>query len=367
MEQPLEFTIDTRDFDINLLDEDSREVGSERFANAVGLYFARQFEAIGGSVAVSVSSEDIAVSWTPEGTSRDLTVRALALLQVGKLDEAVPLLRILILARPDDDVALYNLGMAESDLGELDAAILHLTRSTVINPKDANALVGLSVAQQRSGDTEAAKRSLEQAVRIDASNGHAHLNLGAILGSTGQAEASMRHLREAARLMPADQRALYGLAYSLQQGDEPEQRTEADALYKQAIALDPQSEIAELARRARSGLAEKSFRAVANTPVRMDAVMYCLGALEKFSAMDNAKVQAVAFEIALLGQRGLDVNNPASRYTLRSLPGDFSGLNLMALMYVGFQQIAPDKDIGFDLTSEFATAEQMFAAQKSSA
>lgn len=96
----------------------------------------------------------------------------------------------------------------------------------------------------------------------------------------------------------------------------------------------------------------------------MDAVMHCLGALEKFSAMDRAKVQAIAFEIALLGQRGLDVNNPASRYTLRSLSGDYSGLHLMSLMYVGFQQIAPVKYIGLDLAIENATAKQMFFAEK---
>lgn len=40
MEQPLNFMIDARDFDLNLLDEDSRSIGTERFAEAVGAYFA---------------------------------------------------------------------------------------------------------------------------------------------------------------------------------------------------------------------------------------------------------------------------------------------------------------------------------------
>lgn len=92
-------------------------------------------------------------------------------------------------------------------------------------------------------------------------------------------------------------------------------------------------------------------------PVRMDAVMYCLGALQKFAKMSQGEVQAVAFEIALLGQRGLEVNNPDSRYTLRSLPGDYSGLHLMSLMYAGFKQLAPDKDISFDLAEEYRTAQ----------
>jgi hypothetical protein len=65
-------------------------------------------------------------------------------------------------------------------------------------------------------------------------------------------------------------------------------------------------------------------------------------------------VQAIGFEIALLGQRGIDVNDPAEKYMLRSLPGSFSGLHLTALMYVSFQQIAPDQLISFDLAAEYA-------------
>ena len=91
--------------------------------------------------------------------------------------------------------------------------------------------------------------------------------------------------------------------------------------------------------------------------------MYCVGALEKFAEMNKDQVKTVAFEIAMLGQQGLDVNSPDPKYTLRSLPGNFSGTHLMSIMCVGFQQIAPGKDIGFDLSQECATAKQMFAAQ----
>jgi hypothetical protein len=59
-------------------------------------------------------------------------------------------------------------------------------------------------------------------------------------------------------------------------------------------------------------------------------------------------IQRTAFEIALLGQHGLDVNDLTQKYRLRSLPGSFSGLHLVCLMYVGFQRIAPERDIGFD-------------------
>ena len=48
----------------------------------------------------------------------------------------------------------------------------------------------------------------------------------------------------------------------------------------------------------------------------------------------------------MLGHRGLDVNDPAQKYQLRSLPGKFSGLHMVCMMYVGFTIVAPEHDIG---------------------
>ena len=84
--------------------------------------------------------------------------------------------------------------------------------------------------------------------------------------------------------------------------------------------------------------------------------MYCLGALERFEKMTPEEVQRIGFEIAMLGKSGLDVNNPAPSYRLRTLPGEFSGLHLVSLMYVAFQQIAPGQDVGFDLATEYEMA-----------
>ena len=86
---------------------------------------------------------------------------------------------------------------------------------------------------------------------------------------------------------------------------------------------------------------------------------YCLGALQRFDGMPRADVQKIAFEIAMLGSGGLDVNNPAEQYTLRSIPGKFSGLYLLCLQYVGFQIIEPSLDLGFDLSAEYEAARGM--------
>ncbi len=62
----------------------------------------------------------------------------------------------------------------------------------------------------------------------------------------------------------------------------------------------------------------------------------------------------------MLGRNGLDVNNPERKYRLHNLPGEFSGLQLVSYMYVAFQQVAPQEDIGFDLSQEYQQALKLF-------
>jgi hypothetical protein len=75
--------------------------------------------------------------------------------------------------------------------------------------------------------------------------------------------------------------------------------------------------------------------------------------------MPRAEVQKISFEVAMLGSRGLNVSDSAERYTLQSIPGNFSGLNLLCIQYVGFQILDPSVDLGFDLSAEYQAALQM--------
>ena len=81
-----------------------------------------------------------------------------------------------------------------------------------------------------------------------------------------------------------------------------------------------------------------------------------MGALQKFQGLDTEEVRRITYEIAMLGMNGLDVNDPAKKYSIKSLPGDYSGLHLLCIEYVGFKQIDPSVDLGFDLSKEYAAA-----------
>jgi hypothetical protein len=91
------------------------------------------------------------------------------------------------------------------------------------------------------------------------------------------------------------------------------------------------------------------------------AVMHLLDALRRYAPLNVEQVRAIAFEIGMLGQRGLDYADPAPKYTLQTLPGEtFTGLQLMCLMHAGFKRIAPEHDTGMDLDAPFLTALELF-------
>ena len=81
--------------------------------------------------------------------------------------------------------------------------------------------------------------------------------------------------------------------------------------------------------------------------------------MQKFRDLGDTKTRAIVFEISMLGRSGLDINDSSKKYSLRSLPGTFSGLHLVALMYSGMQLIDPSIDAGVDFSREFAEAKKL--------
>ena len=88
-------------------------------------------------------------------------------------------------------------------------------------------------------------------------------------------------------------------------------------------------------------------------------MMYIAGALETFEKGGATKRQQIALEIAMKGQTGLDVNDPEQKYSLKTLPGKFSGMHLVSIMYAAFKQIDPTMDSGVDLQREYDAAMAM--------
>lgn len=84
--------------------------------------------------------------------------------------------------------------------------------------------------------------------------------------------------------------------------------------------------------------------------------MYIASALQTFKRLGDKKRHEIALEIAMLGRSGLDINDSEAKYELKSLPGAFTGLHLLAIMYTAFRQIDPSMETGADFGAEYQTA-----------
>lgn len=352
--QPFSFKLPLSRFDVTLLPIDARKIGSEAFKQAVIAYFVSQYANKGETAIVLVDNDEISVLTLPKGS--DPMDFVMSMLQSGRIKDAVPYLETMAKATPDNVQVLYNLGIAYSELGQFDEAIIRLKRAVHLDSKHAHAWTGIGVAYQRMGKNDLALEPMRKAVEADPSDGYARRNYGAILmGQKRNAEALI-HLRAARDALPHDPQTIYGLAAALNQIGGEDNLEEADELYVVVIERWPASPVAELARTARTKLAHRSLRDKVGGGLRPDVMMYIAGALDTFKKGGSTKRQQIAFEIAMKGQSGLDIHDPEQKYTLKTLPGKFSGMHLVSIMYAAFKQIDPTMDSGVDLQREYDAA-----------
>jgi Flp pilus assembly protein TadD len=363
--EPFSFQYPIADFDLTKLPVDPAMLRENpaMLVSAVQTFYQESFRKLGGVANIAVKDRIVSVSWLPKAgdAAEQVLEHTLNLLRQGDYKSAEPLLRALIARDPNHTDALFNLGMMLSDQRKLSEAADLLTRFVSLVPDSSNGWTALGVAESRNGNVQGAKIALSQALEIDPKNAYALRNLGGLLVKESPEEA-LPILAQAARLMPQDQAVQYGHAQCLL---ELGRTDEADPIFVKAIELSPLSDIAELARTARTSIAHESMRSSVGGGARPDAVMYCLDALQKFRELGETKTGAIVFEIAMLGRSGLDINDPAKKYTLRSLRGTFSGLQLVSLMYTGMKLVDPSVDAGIDLSKEYAAAKGLLEHESS--
>jgi tetratricopeptide (TPR) repeat protein len=352
--QPLNIKISIADFDCSLINISACNDQPDKIRERIADYFADELKSFGGDLKITVTQKEISIKWTPVSKEEPekLIDYAISLLQQGNIDNAEPILKELLKQSPDNFNICYNYGMVLSDKNDLKNAINLLGKAVKTNPTSADSWNALGVAYQRNKDQESAKKCLEKSYEINPDNPFTQRNLGAIIANTDPKEALI-YLEKAANRLPNDMQAQYGYALCLFKAGNIDK---ADTILQKTIKIAPHSQIAELCRQLRTKIAEKSLRKVTGESQRPDVVMYCLAALKKFKEVGADIRQTIVFEIAMLGRSGLDINDPTQKYTLKSLPGKHSGLQLSCYMYTGFQQIDPSLDVGIDYSKEYNEA-----------
>jgi Flp pilus assembly protein TadD len=347
-----EINLSLADFDRSQLPADRQGLEGDGFRMAVQDYLAGCFPAAGGPAEVIVAADRITLRWSDKTMARTLTEYGVERLQAGDMKRGMSLLRLSLARDAGDVIAAFNLSIALSDEGQVDEALSLLERVVVLAPDYVQAWVALGVALSRKGDMHAAIAPLRNAVDLAPDDGHAQKNLGAALAAIRESAEAHPHLERAVALLPGDAAVWLNFGRNCEDLGKPKL---ADEAYRKAIDLDHAGKIGGLAEKGLTRIASKGFHSD-GSPARPDALCYIGDALDRFQGLPQTDVAKITFEIAMLGSRGLDVNNPGKKYSVASLEGGFSGLHLLCIEYVGFQMIDPSIDLGFDLSTEYQAA-----------
>jgi tetratricopeptide (TPR) repeat protein len=138
--------------------------------------------------------------------------------------------------RPNNPRAHANLGTALLQTGRVAEAIGHFEQALRLKPDDAEAHYNLGNALERLGRTPEAIAHYEQALRIKPDLAMAHSNLGATLMGQGRLQEAIGHYEQALRINPGLAMTQNNLGNALEKlGRTPE----AMAHYKQALRIKP--------------------------------------------------------------------------------------------------------------------------------
>jgi len=76
--------------------------------------------------------------------------------------------------------------------------------------------------------------------------------------------------------------------------------------------------------------------------------------------MSHEEIVGAALELSEMGKSGLDVNDPRVTYTVRSIPGEYSGLAVVCTLHVILAKLMPGQDTEMDLKQEYEEALSLF-------
>ena len=165
----------------------------------------------------------------------DLTY-GVAMFQRGYLEQAVAEFQQVILAKPDDPIAYYNLGTLCLRRNSLADARRYLEQAVKLRPNYAEAWNNLGMVSAQQGQEEEAIKNFERSLEFRPTYVTALLNLGNLLRRKGNLPDAQKLLLQALEASPNDPEANYsiGMLYARQN-----QLDRASEYLTRAIELRP--------------------------------------------------------------------------------------------------------------------------------
>ena len=161
-----------------------------------------------------------------------------ALMQAGRVDEAIGQFQEVLVIDPDNAEAYYNLGIAFSQTGRMDEAIADYRKTLEIAPGMGKAHDNLGIALAQEGEVDEAVEQFHTALLMDPNNAEASYNLGLILAQMGRVDEAIAQFQKTLLMDPndADLHTSLGTAF-FKKG----QTDQAIEQYQKALALQPDS------------------------------------------------------------------------------------------------------------------------------
>jgi tetratricopeptide (TPR) repeat protein len=159
-----------------------------------------------------------------------------ALVQAGRVQEAIEHLKQTLWIKPDFAEAHNSLGVALEQTGRVQEAIKHYEQALRIKPDFAEAHNNLGVVSEHAGKLKDAIAHYEQALRVKPDYASAHNNLGNTLAQAGKIKEAIWHWEQALRSAPDWAEVHYNLGVTLEQAGRAQ---EAIGHYEQALRIKP--------------------------------------------------------------------------------------------------------------------------------
>jgi tetratricopeptide (TPR) repeat protein len=176
-----------------------------------------------------------AVEIAPEQSYAHMTLGSV-LGRLGRSVEAMAQQEQAFRMNPNPVEAHYNFGAALLELGKAPEAVEQYEQALRLKPDDAEAHFNLGTALMEAGKIQDAIVHFEEALRIKPDYVGAHLNLGAALERLGEPADAIQHFEKALRLRPDDAQAHVYLGSALAQVGK---LNEANVQYEQALQINP--------------------------------------------------------------------------------------------------------------------------------
>ncbi|HKW01635.1 MAG TPA: tetratricopeptide repeat protein [Vicinamibacterales bacterium] len=160
-----------------------------------------------GDFSGALTNYDNALAVTPAGAGKYFAVihnaKALALMHLGRPDQALPVFRLAVEEDGEFAEARLNFGNALAATGELDPAADQLAEAARLMPGLSEAHVGLGGIRLRQDRAPEARAQFREALALEPGSAEAHDGLGSAFAMQGQLDAALAEYQEALRLKPS--------------------------------------------------------------------------------------------------------------------------------------------------------------------